>query len=407
MEERATAWAQVQDIQARRAKDGYEPTQEDGETYTRALDDVERLSREIEDEERAERLRGQMDAIAPGQRDTNPRTGEERPDVADAYRAAFDKLLRRGLGRLSADEQELLERGFVASEEIRALAAGTDTAGGYTVPEEFLRRMVEAQKAFGGIAQHAEDIETATGADLRWPTSDDTGNVGAILAENTQVTEQDLTFGNGTLGAYTYTSKMVRASLQLLQDSAFDIGGWLAGKLGERIARAAAAHFATGTGTGQPQGLVTGLTLGGQTAAVGAIAYDDLVDLEHAIDPAYRNGNQRYILHDTALRDVRKLKDGNDRPLWVPAIAGGPPSTINGHPYTVDNGLAAVAAGAEPIVFGDIRQAYIVRRVRGAQTMRLTERYADFLQVGFLGFQRLDGKVQNTAAAAALTVRAA
>ena len=167
-------------------------------------------------------------------------------------------------------------------------------------------------------------------------------------------------------------------------------------------------HFAVGTGSGQPEGIVTGLTLGVTSAANGAIGYDDLVDLEHSIDPAYRqSGNLRYVTHDTFVRATRKIKDTTGRPLWAPSIAVGQPSTINGYPYTVDNGLAAVSNGSKSVVFGDIRAAYVVREVRGAQTMRLTERYADFLQVGFLGFQRLDGQVQDTSAAAVLTTKAA
>lgn len=405
IDQRAAAWSQVQDIQARREADGYEPSQEDGEAYTRALDEVQRLSEEIEAEERADRLAASFGTIDPSQRTTNPVAGggEERGDVADEYRAAFGRYLRSGMGRLTADEQRLMEQGFI---EARAQGVSIDTAGGYTVPETFLNRMTEAQQSFGGLFDLAEVITTATGNPLRWPTNDDTGNKGAILDENTQVTEQDVVFGGADLGGYMYTSKMVRASLQLLQDSAFDLEAWLARKLGERIARASAEHFAVGTGVGQPQGLVTGLTKTVSTGTIGKIGYDDLVDLEHAIDPAYR-ANARYVLADSALRELRKLKDSQNRPLWVPALAGGVPSTVNGRPYTVDNSFAAVENGSKSVVFGDIRAAYVIRQVQGAQTMRLTERYADFLQVGFLGFQRLDGKVQDTSAAAALVIKAA
>src|SRR5690606_32334921 len=114
----------------------------------------------------------------------------------------------------------------------------------------------------------------------------------------------------------------------------------------------------------------------------------------------------RYVAHDSFVAAARKLKDNDGRPLWVPSMTGGAPSTINGHPYTVDNNLAPLGAGSTPAVFGDIKEAYLVRVVNGAQTLRLTERYADFLQVGFLGFQRLDGKVQNASAARKLEIAA-
>lgn len=407
LEERARAWSQVQDIQARREQAGYQPTEEDGETYSRALDDVERLSKEIEAEERAERLARVMDAPAGDVRSTTPRSAEDgEQDEAERYRAAFARYLRAGITDLDPEERSILQSGFVAAEG-RAQGTGT-TAGGYTVPQGFLQRMVETLKAFGGIAGVAEVISTDTGAELVWPTNNDTANKGAILAENTQAGEQDLTFGQAKLGAYMFTSKIVRASIQLLQDSAFDLEAWLPVKLGERIGRAGADYFATGTGTSQPQGLVTGLTLDVETGTAAKVGYDDLVDLEHKIDPAYRNaGRCRYVLHDSALREIRKIKDSQNRPLWVPAMAGGIPSTINGQPYTVDNSLAEFAAGAKSVVFGDIQAAYVVRVVSGAQTLRLTERYADYLQVGFLGFQRLDGLVQDAAAAATLTIKSA
>lgn len=406
LDQRAAAWSKVQDIQARRAKDGYEPTDEDGETYTRALDDVESLSREIEEEERAERMKGVMDGVDPSEdRSTNP-TGDVTPDGEAQYRTAFDEYLRRGIARLNPEQQQLLEAGHVVDE--RAQAAGVDAAGGYTVPEGFRNTMVEAMKAFGGLLGVAEVITTSTGNSLPWPTNDDTSNEGELLDENTAAAEGDLVFGQAKLGAYTFSSKLVRISLQLLQDSAFNLNAWLPTKLGERIGRASAGYFAIGTGTDQPKGITTGLTRTVTSATVGKIGYDDLVDLEHTVDPAYRNsGRCRYVLNDSAIREIRKLKDSQNRPLWVPAMAGGIPSTINGQPYTVDNKIPAVGLGAKPIVFGDIKAALVIRQVLGVQTLRLAERYAEFLQVGFLGFARLDSTVQDDNAAATLTIKAA
>jgi len=396
LEERATAWAAVQDIQARRERAGYESTEEDGETYTRSLADVERLSNEIETEERAARMDAVMNAPAPGQGDTNPTT-EDRTDADARYGTAFSSFLRGGMEAVTPEDRGLLQSRF----EARAGAAGTPSAGGYTVPPGFLARMVETLKAYGGVLGLAEVLNTTTGNDLQWPSNNDTGNVGAIVGENTQVTEQDFTFGNIELGAFMYTSKIVRLSLQLMQDSAFDLDAFVARKFGERIGRAAAAHFAAGAGTTQPVGINTGTNIQVTGAATTAITYDNLVDIEHKIDPAYR-GRAQYLVHDDVVKVVRKLKDSQNRPLWVPAMAGGVPSTINGQPYTVDNSLPALAAGSKSAIYGDIRAAYVARVVAGAQTLRLTERYADFLQVGFLGFQRLDGNIQDNSAIAVL-----
>lgn len=405
IDQRATAWETVQDIQDRRSRDGYSPSEEDGTTYTRALDEVERLGRQIEDEQRAERLAAEFSAPADGQGSTNPGSGDQRDGVADAYRGAFSNYLRRGGSGLDAAESRLMEQGFVQDEEVRALAAGADAAGGYTVPKEFLARMIEALKSFGGILDLAEIIPSNNGSPLSWPTNDDTTNKGAILTENTAAAEQDFLFGSANLGAFMFTSKLVRVSRQLLQDSAFNLEVWLPRKLGERIGRAAADYFVSGTGTGQPKGILTGLTKVVETATTAKISYDDLVDLEHSIDSAYRKA-AGYVLADTALRDIRKIKDNQGRPLWVPAMAGGVPSTLNGQPYTIDNSFPVTAAGSKSIVYGDIKEAYAIRIVNGAQTLRLAERYAEFLQVGFLGFQRLDGTVQNASAAAVLQLKA-
>lgn len=405
LEERATAWSQVQDIQSRREADGYEPTAEDGETYTRALDDVERLSREIEEEERAGRLDAVMSAPAGDVRATNPRTPGEGSDEGEAgYRQVFERFVRSGALDLSAEDRQTLQERLVSDPVLRAQAAGTGAAGGYTVPTEFRNKLTETLKAFGGILRMAEILTTDSGNPVEWPTNDGTAIKGAIVGENTQVTEQDEVFGQANLGAYMYTSKIIRVSFQLLQDSALDINAFLARRCGERIGRIAADHFAVGTGTGQPQGITVGLTLNQETAVASKVSYDDLVDLEHTVDPAYR-GRGRYVLADSVLRELRKLKDTQGRPLWVPSVQAGVPSTLNGHQYEVDNSLPAFAAGAKPLVFGDIEAAYVVRLVNGAQVLRLTERYADFLQVGFLGFQRIDAVVQDAAAAATLTVK--
>lgn len=302
------------------------------------------------------------------------------------------------MGGVSAEGRDLLERGQVDSAELRALGGGTDSAGGYTVPDGFRDKMVETMKAYGGLLSLVDIITTSTGNDLPWPTNDDTANIGAILGENAQITEQDLAFGQGVLKAHTYTSKLVRVSLRLMQDSAFNLDTWLPTRLGIRIGRAMAAHVATGAGTTEPEGVTgfaTGVTL--PTGNVTSVTYDGLLDLEHSVDPAYRERAQ-YALSDGALKAVRKLKDSQNRPLWVPSLAVGVPSTINGFAYTVDNNLPAPAASAKSIAFGDFKSGYVARQVAGAQVMRLSERYADFLQVGFFGFQRFDGVRQDAAA---------
>lgn len=397
LDKRANAWSQAQDIRTRAEADGYNLTTEEDETWQRALDDVEKLSKQIEVEERHARL----NAIAPAAESVAPTQRDDADPEAGEYRQAFNAMLRRGVGRLSADQQSVLERGF-GEIDTRALSSVTDAAGGYTVPDEFSNRLVETMKAYGGLLGIVDVLTTASGTDLLWPTNDDTANEGAILDENTQISEQDVAFGQGKLKAYTYTSKLIRVPLQLLQDSAIDIEAFLARRIGERIGRAVAGHIATGAGTTQPVGVANatvgfGVGVTGATGNTTTVTYDSLVDLEHSVDPAYR-GSAQYAMNDLTLAAIRKLKDSQNRPLWVPSVAGGVPSTINGRPYTIDNKLPAPAANAKSILFGDFKTGYIARRVSGAQVLRLSERYADFLQVGFFGFARWDGVIQDAAA---------
>lgn len=400
IEEQNQLWTRMQDIKRAGAEREDDPglTAEEATNWDAAEERLVKVSGDIERLERDAKREAvdHTQAVAVND-DTDVDQREENHDVA--YRGAFETYVRRGMTGVTREQQQLL---MANQAEVRAQGVATGAAGGFFVPTEFRNSVAETMKEYGGLLNLATVINTSGGGTLQWPTNDDTGNVGAILAENTQITEQDVTLGQRSLGAYVYTSKLVRVSLQLLEDSAFDINTWLPRKLGERIGRAIAAHLVAGTGTAQPEGLVTNLAIG-KTGAVGqttSITYDDLVDLEHSIDPAYRP-NARYVMSDAALKMVRKLKDTQGRPLWVPVPAPGFPSTINGFPYSVDNGMAVPAANAKSIIFGDIGHAFLVRQVHGVQMVRLAERYADFLQVGFFGFARLDAKPDDPSAARA------
>jgi HK97 family phage major capsid protein len=198
-----------------------------------------------------------------------------------------------------------------------------------------------------------------------------------------------------------YTSKLVRVSLQLLNDNAFDLESWLAGVLGRRIGRAQNQHFTTGTGTAQPEGVQTNAVIGktGATGQTTSVTYDDLIDLIHSVDPAYRNsGRAQFMLNDASLSAARKLKDGQNRPLWEPSIQVGTPDGLLGYGYTINQDMPVMAANAKSIMFGDFYAGYLIRDVQDVQLLRLAERYADYLQVGFLAFARTDGTPQDTAA---------
>lgn len=311
------------------------------------------------------------------------------------YERAFDAYLRRGISDLNSEQRQLLQA------EFRDLSVGTNSAGGYTVPPGFVQKITDALKAYGGMLQVANVIRTDSGQPLQWPTADDTGNVGAILAENNAAPTQDITFGTKTLSAYMYTSKMVKVSFQLLNDSAFDLGAWLPAKFAQRIGRAINAHFTNGTGGGtQPTGLVPNLSVGktGTTGQTLTVIIDDLIDLIHSVDPAYR-ANGRFMLADSSIKVVRKLKDTTGVPIWQPGLQQGQPDTLLGYGITVNQDMPVMAANAKSIAFGDFNAAYVIREVQGVQVKRFDERFADALQVGFLAFARYDGNVDDALAA--------
>ncbi len=378
-----------------------ELTAEETQTYERLETDVDSDTRAIERlQKHAERAREfdkvETDPIVvPGSED-----GQRGEEGAKAYASAFTSFIRGGMADLEPEHRKVLRAGFVDGKELRAQGVATNAAGGYLVPQGFRQNLIETMKFYGAVRSVATVIETDTGATLPWPTNDDTANKGAILAENTQVTEQDVTIGQAQLGAYMYTSKLVRVSFQLLQDSAFDLPAFLARKLGERLGRITNEHYTTGTGTSQPEGVQTNATIGktGATGQTTTVTGDDLIDLIHSVDPAYRNERSRFMLHDLSLAKVRKLKDANNMYLWQPSVQAGVADTLLGYGYTVNNDMPQMAANAKSVLFGDFQAAFVIRDVLGIQLLRLEERYADFLQVGFLSFLRTDSEPQDAAA---------
>jgi len=399
-EQRANIWEQMKEVLDIATKEGRSLTAEERAKYETQEKDLDRLAGEIEFEEKAEARTKEMatpdysNVIKP-EKDAD----EERAQTSKAYANAFNAWMRSagGVAELAPEQRSILRTGFVPGTELRAEGVSPTSAGGYFVPQGFRQTITETLKWYGGMRQVSEIITTDSGQDLPWPTNDDTANVGAILAENTQVTEQDVTLGQKTLKANMYTSKLTRVSLQLLNDSAFDIESFLARKLAQRIGRIQNTHFTTGTGTSQPEGIQTNSVVGvtGATGETLTVIYDDLVGLIYSVDPAYRATAGGFMMHDTTIGVIRKLKDTQSRPLWEVGVQLGQPDKLLGYPVTANNDMPVPAANAKSILFGDFKQAYVIRDVAGFQLLRLDERYADFLQVGFLGFARADGIPQD------------
>ncbi len=400
IDRRATAWAGYQEI-LERARTAEDLSAEDRQALDAAEADIAQLSEDIERMQRADALEARFSAIDRSKVPTGPTGGTvdgQRTD--EAYRDAFWTAMRRGINAVTPEHRQLLEAGFVPGDDVRALGLADDTAGGYLVPELFRNVLTETQKFYGGMLSVANIITTTTGNDLVWPTNDDTGNEGEYLGEGGAVSEQGTSFGRRKLGAFVLSTKMIKVYLPLITDSAFDLESWLPKKMGERIGRRGNRAFTAGTGVGQPQGFVDAVAIGktGLTGQTVTVIYDDLVDLEHSVDIAYRNERSQWMFHDLTLAKLRKMKDSTGRPLWEPSLVVGAPSTFNGRRYTVNNDMPQMAANARSIAFGDFQAGYIIRRVAGVTMMRLDERYAESLQRAFLGFERHDGMVDDAAA---------
>lgn len=264
--------------------------------------------------------------------------------------------------------------------------------GGYTIPEGFVNNLEIAMLEFGGMRQVSSIIRTATGNDLPWPTTNDTANKGVLLAESVQDAELDVVFGQVMFGAYKYTSRIVRVSVELMQDSAFDMGAFLGRTLGERLARIENEAATIGTGTTEPTGIIPSSGTGPDLAANNAIAYDDLLNLKHSVDPAYRS-RATWMFNDTTLLSIKKLVDLEGRPLWQSGIAVGEPDRIDGDPYVInqdcpDNATDVLGA----IVYGALWK-FQIREALGVTLTRLVERYADFHEVAFVAIMRFDSNM--------------
>ncbi|AKJ43770.1 phage major capsid protein [Pragia fontium] len=373
-------------------------TDEQRKSWNDAKTQLETLGDSIK---REEELR-QIDALAvttnePEQRQqilTNGPEGEEQ----ERREAAFDKFLRHGLGEMSTEEKRSLA-------ELRAQGVDPSEKGGYTVPKQLLNKVVESMKAYGGIASVAQILTTSTGQTIGWATADGTEEEGELVGENTAATEEDTEFGTADLGAKKLSSKIIRISNELLQDSGIDIESYLARRIAQRIGRGEAKLLVKGTGAGtpvQPKGLAASVSTT-VAAKAAALAWQDINSLKHALDPAYRNGPKfRLAFNDSTLKVVSEMVDAQGRPLWLPDIVGVAPASILNVPYVIDQAIDDIGAGKKFMYCGDFDR-FIVRRVAYMTLKRLVERYAEYDQTGFLAFHRFDCVLEDTAAIKALT----
>lgn len=375
-------------------------TEEQRTEWNKANTELEKLDEQIK---REEQLRSLDQEFVDDNEQEQRNNSENDPEAAKVERRnlAFDRFVRSGFGELSAEEKQALK-------ELRAQGTSPDEKGGYTVPTQMLNKIIDQMKAYGGIASVAQILNTSNGQDITWSTSDGTEEEGELLGENTAASEQDVEFGTAILGAKKLSSKIIRVSNELLQDSGVSIEAYLGSRIAQRIGRGEAKYLVKGTGAGtplQPKGLDASVT--GTVEASAAFGWKDINALAHKLDPAYRNGPKfRLAFNDDTLKNLKEMEDAQKRPLWLPSIAGVAPSTILGMQYVVDQAIDKMEAGKKFIFCGDFDR-FILRRVTYMTLKRLVERYAEYDQTAFLAFHRFDCVLEDTSAIKALVGKAA
>ncbi|MBC7599710.1 MAG: phage major capsid protein, partial [Polaromonas sp.] len=363
---RSTKAKEANDINNKYAADQRMP-KEDADKMDAVLAEVEAIDNDISRENRRAQLAAE-DPAAQQAALLNLATREpgKQSDESKALRA----FMAGGISNMSQEDRaRMLAR---QTPDIRnAMSTTTTTEGGFTVATEYQKSLEIAMKAYGGMRPVATGIRTATGASMNFPATDPTAEEGEIVGQNGAVSGLDTVFSNFSMDVWKYSSKKIALPFELVQDSFIDIEAYVQALLAMRLGRIQNRHFTVGTGSGQPNGVVTAAASGkvGTTGQTLSVIYDDLVDLEHSVDPAYRSmPGVGYMMHDSSVKVLRKIKDGQNRPIFVPGyeadalINGGAPDRLMGRPIYINQHMPVMAANAKSILFGQLSK-YIIRDV--------------------------------------------
>jgi HK97 family phage major capsid protein len=391
-EKRAKAWdAAKAFLDSKRGADGL-LSAEDVAVYEKMEADVVNLGKEIERLERQQALDAELNRPVntpitgkPGQPNPENKTGR----ASDEYKRAFWNAMRSKAA------------GY---EVLNALQVGTDSEGGYLVPDEFERTLVEALEEENIFRTMAKIIQTASG-DRKIPVVASKGTASWVDEEGS-IPESDDAFGQVSIGAYKLAT-MIKVSEELLNDSVFNLESYIAREFARRIGAKEEESFFTGDGTGKPTGIFNatgGAELGVTAASATAITVDEIMDLFYSLKSPYRK-NAVFVMNDSTVKAIRKLKDGNGQYLWQPSISAGQPDTILNRPVKTSAYVPTIAAGAKTIAFGDFGYYWIADR-QGRSFQRLNELYAANGQVGFKATQRVDGKLILSEAVKVLQMKA-
>ena len=396
-EKRAKAWEAAKAFLDSHRKENGVLSAEDDAAYTKMEQEITDLGKEIERLERQEALDAELNRPVnkplmgkPGGR-ADADDGEDKTGRAsDDYRKNFWNAMRSKAPMPNVTN---------------ALQVGTDSEGGYLVPDEYERTLVEALEEENIFRQMAKVIKTSSG-DRKIPVVASKGTASWIDEEGAYP-ESDDSFGQVSIGAYKLGT-MIKVSEELLNDSVFDLQSYISREFARRIGAKEEEAFFTGDGKGKPLGVLAatgGAETGVTAASATAVTADELMDLYYSLKSPYRKKSV-WVLNDSTIKAIRKLKDNNGQYLWQPSLTAGAPDMILGRPIKTSAYMPAIAAGAKTIAFGDFSYYWIADR-QGRSFKRLNELFAATGQVGFLASQRVDGKMILAEAVKVLVQKAA
>ena len=365
---------------------------EDAAEYERMEQEVVELGRVIDREERAAQMERELNAPTMMPLASRPETRpNSRPGRgSDEYKAAFWTAMRNRGGHFAVQN---------------ALQIGDDSEGGYLVPDEYERTLVDALQEENRLRGLCKIIRTSSG-DRKIPLVASHGTASWVEEEGT-IPESDDAFGQITIGAHKIAS-MIKVSDELLQDSVFDIASYIATEFARRVGDAEEAAFISGDGSGKPYGMLhatNGAAAGVTAASATAITADELLDLIYSLRAPYRK-RAVFLMHDSTIKAIRKLKDGNSQYLWQPGMKEGEPDRLLGYRLVTSTHMPVIAAAAKPILFGDLTSYWIADR-EGRSMQRLNELYAATGQVGFRVTQRVDGRLVQSEGLKCLAMKSA
>ena len=378
-EKRAKAWEAAKAFLDSHRNDKGVLSAEDDAAYIRMEQEITDLGKEISRMERREALDAQLNLPVNQPLTGKPLNGRETAKTGratDEYRQNFWNMMRSKTPM---------------PQVVNALQIGTDSEGGYLVPDEYERTLVEALEEENVFRQLAKVIRTSSG-DRKIPVVATKGTASWIDEEGAYL-ESDDAFGQVSIGAYK-VGTMIKVSEELLNDSVFDLEAYISREFARRIGAKEEEAFFTGDGSGKPLGVLAatgGAETGVTAASATAITADELIDLFYSLKAPYRR-NAVWVLNDSTIKAIRKLKDNQGQYLWQPSLTAGAPDLLLGKPVRTSAYMPAIAADAKTVAFGDFSYYWIADR-QGRSFKRLTERYAATGQVGFLASQRVDGKL--------------